>query len=92
MKFREARNVIRRWPPVWLALGRERKLLEGEDGVLADVYTKQQESAIYVVVRKCSEKFLGVILLKDCTVQARLLNLLRANVGRPIREIGDLEF
>ena len=92
MKIRDALNVIRTWPPVWRSLGQEKRLLQGEVGVLAEVYNKPSESAIFVVIRKCSKRFLGVIFLKDCSVQARVLSLLQANVGRPIKEIGNLEF
>jgi hypothetical protein len=92
MKVREALNVIRSWPPIWREVGRNSKLVQGEVGVLTDVYTKTPESAIFVVIRKCSHKFTGVIFLKDCSVKTRVLTLLQANVGRPIKEIGDLEF
>jgi hypothetical protein len=92
MKLREALNVIRSWPPIWRGVGRNSKLLHGEVGVLADVYTKPVESAIFVVIRKCSHKFTGVIFLKDYSLKTRVLSLLEANVGRPIKDIGDLEF
>ena len=92
MKVRNAFNVIQRWPPVWREIGRNQKMLQGEVGVLADVYTKQAESAIFVVIKQCSKRFLGVIFLKDCSLKTRFLSLLEANIGRPMKEIGDLEF
>jgi hypothetical protein len=92
MKVRDALNIIRNWPPVWRSIGRERKLLQGEVGVLADAYSNREaESAIFLVIRRCTQKFMGVIFLKDCSCRTRILSLLQANLGRPIKEIGDLE-
>jgi hypothetical protein len=92
MKVRDALTVIRSWPPVWREIGQSQKVLKGEVGVLTDVYTKATESAIFVVIRACSQRFLGVIFLKDCSLKTRISSLLQSNIGRPMKEIGDLEF
>jgi hypothetical protein len=93
MKLRQyARRILREWPPVWTGMGRDRKLLRGEVGVLTDAYSNNQaESAIFVVIRFRAEKFIGALLFTDCSCRTRILSLLQANAGRSIREIGDLE-
>ena len=93
MKIRQyARRFLREWPPVWTNMGRDRKLLRGELGVLTDAYSNNQaESAIFIVIRFRAEKFIGALLFTDCSFRTRILSLLQANTGRSIREIGDLE-
>ena len=92
VKLREAVNVIRSWPPVWLSVGRDRKIERGEIGVLVNAYSRREpESAIFLETRRCKQKFTGVIFLKDCAWRTQLLSMLQANIGRPMREIGDLE-
>lgn len=90
MKIRDAKDVIRNWPPVGTAAGRT-EVLRGEEGVLVDAYAKKAESAIFVVIRRCAKKFIGVIFLSDCSIRTRILSLFQANLGRSLREIGDLE-
>jgi hypothetical protein len=92
VKIRDALNIHHTWPPAWTSMGRDRKLLEGEVGVLADAYSNDvAESAIFVVIRVCADKFIGVIFLNDQSCGSQILSLLQANIGRPIQEIGDLE-
>ena len=93
MKVRDiALRKIQTWPPVWTGLGRDRKVLRGEVGVLADAYSNNEaETAIFLVIRFRAQKFLGALLFNDCSCYKRMLSLLQANVGRPIREIADME-
>jgi hypothetical protein len=93
MKLRQyARRFLRNWPPVWIAMGRERKRIRGEVGVLTEAYSNNQaESAIFIVIRFRAESFIGVLLFSDCSWRTRILSLLQANAGRSMQEIGDLE-
>lgn len=93
MKIRNiALHAVRNWPPVWLGLTPGREVLRGEVGVLADVYSKNEtETAIFVVIRFRAREFLGALLFNDCSHYKRILSLLQANVGRPIREIAEME-
>jgi hypothetical protein len=93
MKLRYALKVISNWPPVWTVIGREKDVLRGEVGVLDDAYSNNAaESTIFLVVRVCAKRFIGALFLKDCSCRTRVLQLLLTNIGRPMREIGDLEF
>ena len=93
MKLRHALNLISNWPPVWSAIGRDKGILRGEHGVLDDAYSNNAaESTIFLIIRVCAKRFIGALFLKDCSCRTRVLDLLQANVGRPVREIGDLEF
>ena len=93
MKVRNiALRAIRNWPPVWTGLGRDRKILRGEVGVLDEAYSNNEaETAIFIVIRYRAQKFIGALLLNDCSCAKRILSLLQSNVGRPIREIAELE-
>jgi hypothetical protein len=77
------------WPPEWWISDQG----AGEEGVLEEVQLCQDTSpvCISVVASYLGDSRKGVILLEDLAHLRTLYNLLRANIGRPLTEIGNLE-
>jgi len=84
---------IPNWPPVWTqnqASGVRR--MDGEIGVLRYVHARIGPSnTCFLVIDYQSERFVGTLLFSDRTFCAQISDLLRGNIGRPIKEIGDLD-
>ncbi len=84
------------WPPAWAAaIAPAQKVPTGEDGVLAAVHTQrdQQTGEDYLVLENDYEgsRHSGVLLVPHSALRAKVLEVLQANIGHPIRAIGSLE-
>ena len=77
------------WPPEW----RFSDQGVGEEGVLEAVTLRVDlhPKLISIVANHGGDIRKGVMLLDDLTHLEALYSTLRRNVGRPLREIGDLE-
>jgi hypothetical protein len=77
------------WPPEWWISDQG----AGEEGVLQEVQLCQDTSpsCISVVASHLGDCRKGVILLEDLARLRSLYDVLRANIGRPLTEIGNLE-
>jgi hypothetical protein len=84
---------VANWPPVWVhARGDGYKSLKGEVGVLKFVHASNGTSnKFYLVMEHEGTKYVGCLICKDVTFCFQLANLLRLQVGRTIKEIGDLD-
>ncbi len=88
MSYRGVRN----WPPVWtLTRNRSVKVVKGEVGVLKYVHSNSELSKCFLVIDYQSETYVGCILCRDHAFCNQISHLLRDHVGRPIKEIGDLD-
>jgi hypothetical protein len=64
----------------------------GELGVLKYVHSQQGGSLrCYIVIEHEHEKYVGELLFHDQAFARRITLLLRSNIGRSIKEIGDIE-
>jgi len=82
------------WPPVWTQprRGEPAKTLRGEVGVLSYVYANENVSnKCYLVIRHDNEPYIGALIFSDLTVCQQITRVLRAQVGRTIQEIGDVD-
>lgn len=83
------------WPPSWATVGPRAKIAAGEEGVLARVHTRydQKERQEYLVLETDYEgsRQTGALLVPDASLRSRVLEILKANVGHTIQEIGSLE-
>jgi hypothetical protein len=93
MKLRDHPLIMRCWPPVWsqrTASGT--KTLTGEIGTLKYVLFFDGESVeIILVVIEEETHFVGKLTVWNPAFCRRLAALLKANIGRSIKEIGDIE-
>jgi hypothetical protein len=80
------------WPPTWnLPRKNGNKILKGEVGVLRYVHFNDGSSKCYLVIDFEAEHYVGTLNLHDQTFCRQISHLLRDHVGRPIKEIGDID-
>jgi hypothetical protein len=81
------------WPSVWTQTRSDGiKKLSGEVGVLIYVHAPCPDShKCYLVTEYENENYLGTLLFDDATVCSEITALLRQNLRKPIREIGELD-
>ena len=89
MSYRGVRN----WPPVWtLRKNHSVKTLMGEVGVLEYVHSNTEMSnRCFLVIDFQSKTYVGSILCRDHSFCTQISDFLRDHIGRPIKEIGDLD-
>ena len=80
------------WPPKWTPtrLERDDKPV-GEVGILEDVVMSNLiDNKIFLFMHHQSYRYMGFMGFDDRAFCVQLYRLLKANIGRPIKEIGDL--
>lgn len=88
---------IRNWPPVWTpaTTAKDRRSVshpEGEAGVLKYVHSNSlMSNKCFLIMEFQAENYIGTLIFKDHAFCAQISNLLRNHVGRPIKDIGDLD-
>lgn len=88
MRHRGAPN----WPPRWIHTRDGVKTLEGEIGVLTYVHSRRGPAdKCYLVIEHESDALVGTLFFDDETTCEQICKLLKAYIGRSIKEIGDLE-
>jgi hypothetical protein len=81
-------------PPVWTqgTKARGTTILKGEVGVLRYIHlTAQQSQKCYLVIEHNGQHYVGGLLLDDSAFCSQICALLQQNIGRSIKEIGELE-
>lgn len=89
MSYRGASN----WPPVWVQnTPGGVKTLKGEIGVLKYVFMRQGPAdKCYLTLEHQNQSFVGALNFDDPSFCERICRLLQSNVGRPIKQIGNLD-
>jgi hypothetical protein len=85
---------IPNWPPTWTQPRKNQppKTVRGEVGKLSYVYANEQLSnKCFLVIEHENERYVGALLFADLRMCDQLVRILRAQVGRSIKEIGDLD-
>ncbi|HTM10574.1 MAG TPA: hypothetical protein VL754_19465 [Verrucomicrobiae bacterium] len=88
MFFRGRRN----WPPAWIWSGvgyNERP--RGEVGSLHDIQIFKVDNRVVLLMALHDVAYIGCLRFDDAASYQRIGAILRAQIGRPIKEIGDLE-
>lgn len=88
------RADISNWPRVWTqgTKARGTTILKGEVGVLRYIHlTAQQSQKCYLVIEHNGQHYVGGLLLDDSAFCSQICALLQQNIGRSIKEIGELE-
>lgn len=98
MKFRDHPLMTHRrlpnWPPTWAHFDGTRQDNESssEIGILKEVASYMAPGAMcFLTIEVEQEPWMGVLLFDDVAFCRQITNLLQQYVGRPIREIGDIE-
>lgn len=80
------------WPPRWTQRqGSLLKPVQGEVGVLKYVYSNHGSDSCYLVIEYEKESYIACLMFDNAVFAGKVVALLRSNVGRPVKEIGDLE-
>ena len=82
------------WPPAWINNYQDDNVspLSGEIGTLERVLTNSQmKNQLFVVIRHQGFFYMGSLHFDDPSFCDALSNILKANIGRSITEIGDLD-
>jgi hypothetical protein len=89
MSFRGLCN----WPPVWVpSNGKDPMSLRGEVGILSYVHASNGISRkCYLVMEHEGSRYVGCLIFDDPSFCYQVSMLLRTHVGRPIKEIGNLD-
>lgn len=81
------------WPPVWMhTQTRPFKRLEGEVGVFTGTKINDDlPSAIFLLMEFEQQRYMGFLTCGDPGFCDLLDRLLQDHIGRPVKEIGDLD-
>ena len=81
------------WPPVWtLTRSQSEKTVRGEVGVLTHVTGNHQiTNRCYLVIEYEKERYMGCLLVDEIAFCSAISAVLRNQLGRSIKEIGDLD-
>jgi hypothetical protein len=93
MKLREHPGISS-WPTNWLAMsGSKEKKFPGEAGNLTNVRLSHIEPIlkIYLTVEYEGESYMGTLLCKDAAACRVIHDVLRKQIGKPFKEIANLE-
>jgi hypothetical protein len=83
---------IANWPPLWRAIDPNRNENPlGEIGVLDDVATSEFfDNQIFVFMIYRGWRYTGMMAFDSPEFCRQIYSLLKSNIGRPIKDIGDL--
>jgi len=97
MKLRDHPSIlckgVRSWPPVWFdAEVVPGKMIKGEVGILTDVIMRELEVCrVFLTIRYQGASFIGTLFFDDQSFCLKVYKLLKACIGREIKDIGDME-
>jgi hypothetical protein len=68
------------------------KTISGEVGILRYIHSSGSPShKCYLVIEYEAEHYVGTVFFDDRTFRDQMIALILQNIGRPIKEIGDLD-
>jgi hypothetical protein len=82
------------WPPTWTqsTKGGPIKTVRGEVGVLTYVFANENISnKCYLVIDHEKEAYIGTLIFSDLAMCRQISRILRTQVGKPIKEIGEID-
>lgn len=99
MQLRDHPNLVRNsgyavWPPHWTTTRHEdfNEKPHGEIGILLDVVMQPLiDNKIFMFVDQKGKRYIGLLSFDDRAFCSDLFKLLELQIGRSIKEIGDLD-
>jgi hypothetical protein len=88
------RGPVSNWPPFWTqwSEGGGMTMLKGEIGVVRYVHlTTQDSKRCHLVIEYNGQHYVGTLLFDDSAFCSQICALLQQQLGRSIKDIGDLE-
>jgi hypothetical protein len=80
------------WPPLWSAThpDRDDKPI-GEVGVLEDVVMSLMDNKVFIFMQHEGFRYMGFLTFDDSPFCHEIYRLLKSNLGKSIKEIGDID-
>jgi hypothetical protein len=87
------KSGLKTWPPNWTTTHRNRDEKPiGEVGTLEDVMMSDLiANEVFMWIQWEDVQYMGFLSFDDLTFRSQIGTLLKANIGRSIEEIGDLD-
>lgn len=86
------RRGVHNWPPVWTnGASKDGKKVTGEVGVLRYIHANDVSNRCFLIAENERQLYTGTLIFDDVNFCRQVVAMLRKNVGRPIKEIGDLD-
>ena len=86
------RRGVHNWPPVWTkGANQDGKRLTGELGILRYIHANNVSNRCFLIAENERELYTGTLIFDDVNFCRRVVDILRKQVGKPIKEIGDLD-
>lgn len=87
------KSGYRSWPPRWTTTNHDKDDKPvGEVGILEDVVTSDLiDNKIFMFMQFYSFRYMGFLGFDDPAFCSQIHTLLKANIGRSIKDIGDLD-
>jgi hypothetical protein len=86
------KSGIPSWPPQWQPVGEANGIIQGELGILEDVSMSDSiNNKIFLAMGHLGDRYVSVIAFDDSTFARQLYPSLLKNIGRTIKDIGDLD-
>jgi hypothetical protein len=80
------------WPPIWIEKYAENTTLSGEIGVLSHVgVSSGRRPRCFLHITHNNKPYVGSLIFDDPAFSAYVTALLKKNINKTIREIGDLD-
>ena len=79
------------WPPLWLEQEGEIRIQSDESGVLVDVREALDCDKSYLYTRYDNKTYIGCLLFENTDSCKSVTALLKRNIGKRIKVIGDTE-
>jgi hypothetical protein len=86
-------SAAKNWPPIWAQPSKDGgKTVEGEIGILRYALTDRRlANKCFLVIEHGNERYNGTLSFDDAKFFLLVSHLLKNHIGRPIKEIGDLD-
>jgi hypothetical protein len=81
------------WPPLWThsTAFYRREVLRGEQGMLKNcAMNRAVENMCFLFIEHNGERYTGALVVNDAAFCRQVFAVLRENLNRPIKDIGDL--
>ena len=80
------------WPPVWIKVSGD-GILDEESAILASATLSRLDppTACYLLIENGNSMHMGTLSFEDAEFGSRLCELLQSHVGKPIKEIAEID-
>ena len=84
---------IQHWPPIWAQAAQDGgNKIDGEVGILKYALTvRRLNNKCFLIIEHENERYSATLSFNDAEFFLHVYHLLKNRVGRPIKEIGDLD-